>query len=717
MEFVHLSISLDHFKGFQYSPFMQNKSEIKSKIKELSNTIRKHDHAYYVLDQPLITDFEYDKLFSELQKLENEFPELTLETSPTQRVGGKAREGFSKRDHKTPMLSLQNSYSPEDITSFYDRVKKFAQTDEEIELFCEVKFDGLAMELVYQDNKFQYAITRGDGITGEDVSPNMKTVKSVPLELLTNKKIDLEVRGEVIMTKSSFLQLNEKQQELGNNVFANPRNAAAGSVRQLDHKITAERSLHIFCYAVGLHKGISFSKQSDLAEKLSKLGFSTISTVNIKDILEYNSNFESWSEDIRIQNSLKFANNLSCICKNAEEAISYYHFIQNIRHYLNFDIDGIVVKVNDISLQEELGMIARSPRWASAAKFQPEQAETTINDIIVQVGRTGAITPVAIMEPVDVGGVQVSNATLHNQDEIDRKDIRIGDRVIIQRAGDVIPEVVKVILEKRKKSSKEYLIPKQCPSCSTEVTKEEGEVVLRCPNPSCHAKLVEGLKHFVSRKAMNIDKLGDKIIEQLVENDLIQSFSDIFTLKEDALLELERQGKKSVQNLLNSIDKAKTTELHRFIFALGVRFVGEQTAKSLAKKFPDIRELFQANAEKLLQIDDIGPKVANSIVNTFSSKAFQKDILKMLELGVQPTAPTANSSDELSGKVFVITGTHPVGRNEIKDFIESKSGKVSGSVSKKTDYLVAGESAGSKLAKAQELGVAIINWEQLMNLQ
>lgn len=689
--------------------------KILSKIDNLRREIEKHDYSYYVLDKPTINDREYDKLYQDLVDLETKHPELVSDSSPTQRVAGSAREGFVKKEHRTPMLSLQNSYNPDDIVAFYERIKNFLKTDEQIELFCELKFDGLAMELVYEDAKLASAITRGDGLIGEEVLPNIKTMKQIPLRL--NKDIALfEARGEVIMKKSAFKELNEAQQEAGQNTFANPRNAAAGSIRQLDPQVTAKRKLGMFCYASGVVEGLTYSKQSELPKILDQLGLPAMQVGDFKSFAKDFSELNSMSDDKKQKLADKWSAQLSMTVKSPEEAIAYYEIINKIRTYLNFDIDGIVIKVNSLQLQDELGFVARSPRWANAAKFEPEQSVTKIKDIVVQVGRTGALTPVAIMEPVLVGGVTVSNATLHNQDEIDRKDVRIGDTVTIQRAGDVIPEVVEVLKDKRPKDSKAFLLPTKCPECETDVFKDEGEVVLRCHNPACGAKIKEGLKHFVSRKAMNVDKLGDKIIEQLVDNELINSFSDIYKLEEEALLALERQGKKSVENLLNSIKKSKTPELGNFLFSLGIRFVGEQTAKSLAQYYGNVESFLKATEEELLSIEDIGPKVEGSINEALSSQAFVNEIKELLNVGIKPKSPAKAESSDFQSLVFVITGTLPVARSEVKKYIENKGGKVSGSVSKKTDYLVLGEDAGSKLTKAQELGVKTLSWEELQQL-
>lgn len=666
--------------------------EYLEEIKQLINLIQQHDYNYYVLDKPSITDLEYDRLFAQLSQLEAEHPGLVQVDSPTQRVSGKAMDAFEKQAHRIPMLSLSNSYSPEDITDFRDRAQKFLNTQEDFEFYCEPKFDGLALELIYENGLLVGALTRGDGFTGENVLSNVKTIKSIPLRLRTQTPPALvEVRGEVLMFKEDFKSLNETQQENGEVVFANPRNAAAGSIRQLDPRICAERSLSFFAYACGAVEGMEWTSQSEMSSSFREWGLPTVS-----------------EQDSR----------LARIAKNTDDAISFYHFIESERQNLAFDIDGIVVKVNSFELQERLGFVARSPRWATAAKFNPEQGQTQIKDIAIQVGRTGALTPVAIMEPVKIGGVVISHATLHNQDEINRKDIRIGDWVVIQRAGDVIPEVVQVLTEKRHPSSKAFVIEPICPVCKQEAVKLENEVIFRCLNSLCPAKLKESLKHFVSRKAMNIEKLGDRLIETLVDNNLIHNFSDIYKLDRDKLQTLERQGEKSISNLLNSIDKSRKTQLPRFIYALGIRFVGEQTAKSLASHFHSLEHLLNAKDEELLEVEDIGPKVSASLLESLHNPKLRKEILELQKAGVviEDFKIQKSADQKLAGKKIVITGTLPRGRNEVKELIESNGGLVLSSVSKKADFVLAGEEAGSKLDKAQELGVAILDWVEFMKL-
>lgn len=662
----------------------------KKRHEELKKIITEHDYAYYVLDRPSISDYDYDMLFDELLKLEESESGLNIEDSPSQRVGGAPLEAFEKAPHRLPMLSLANSYSPEDIIEFDERVKKFLGSSAEIEYLCEPKFDGLSMELIYEQGRFVKALTRGDGTVGEDVTQNIRTIKSIPLKLHLKKAPDLfEVRGEVLMFKADFAKLNESQQENGQAPFANPRNAAAGTVRQLDSKISASRPLRFFAYALGATDGIQFSTQKEIEDYFAEHG---VPTVHLKH-----------PELVRL-------------CQGPQKVIEYYHFIEQVRPSLPFDIDGIVIKVNSLRTQDDLGLVARSPRWATAAKFKPEQAQTIVEDIVVQVGRTGALTPVAIMSPIKVGGVVVTNATLHNQDEVDRKDVRIGDTVLIQRAGDVIPEIVSVIHEKRPAHSHAFTMPLHCPACGSPVVKIEGEVVTRCVNPLCVAIVKETLKHFVARRAMNLDKIGDRLIETLVDQKMVTVFSDFYRLTREQILSLDRQGEKSADNILNSIENSKTPTLARFIFALGIRFVGEQTAKHLADHFLTIENLVNATEEELLQVPEIGPKVAKSVLSWISDKALVQEIHDLQKLGVKIVNPVRSTEGTLSGISFLITGTLPVKRDDAKDLIEKNGGKILGSVSSKLNYLVVGDDPGSKVEKAQGLGVKIISWDDLLKM-
>lgn len=684
---------------------LESKAPLISEINELRQTLEHHNYLYHVLDKPEISDYEFDQIFNKLLKLEKDHPELVSPDSPTQRVGGPALDFFNKATHREPMLSLQNTYSSDELFEFHERVQNFLKGEgKAYHYFCEPKFDGLAVELVYEQGKLVSAITRGDGVVGEDILSNIKTIQSIPMTLSSSKfniPAIFEVRGEVVIFKNDFLQLNEDIEAQGKAPFANPRNAAAGSLRQLDPKIAATRPLKFLAYAPGVIEGLKIESQEQF--------FELIRHFKIPNAMDLTS---------KLKLNLSLYENADSI----EKAVEYYANLEKNRKTLPFEIDGAVIKVNEFYLQDILGKVARSPRWATAGKFKPEQAETQIERIEVQVGRTGVFTPVAIMKPVRVGGVVISNATLHNQDEIDRKDVRVGDYVLIQRAGDVIPEVVEVLLSKRDPKSEPYKISYTCPSCQQQGEKVEGEVAIRCVNPICPSQRVESLKHFISRKAMNIDKLGAKIVERLLTEGLVMSFSDIYKLKKEQLLELERFGEKSVDNLIKSIEGSKNPTLDRFIYSLGIRFVGEQTAKALAKHYKNIDAFLKADMESLISIDDVGPKVAESIIATLATDEFQIEVQKLISNGVNiQTVAAAKANAEggvsFSGLVFVITGTLPVSRTDAANFIEARNGKVSSSVSKKTNYVLAGESAGSKLDKAVELGVNVISWEELQDLK
>lgn len=687
----------------------QDQAEAKRRIAELREQLHEHDYLYHVLDNPKISDFEYDKLFAELQSLENQFPALISPESPTQRVGATPIDKFQKKEHRRPMLSLQNSYSPEDIEAFDERVRKHLGASDAIEYFCEPKFDGLALELVYENGLLTAAITRGDGAVGEDVLSNIRTLKSIPLHLKGSRPPKLlEVRGEVIMFKKDFVALNEAQQEAGEQTFANPRNAAAGSLRQLDPRITATRKLRFFCYAPGAVEGLKVNSQAEWLKALGELGLPVLAQTKLRAI-------EALAE--KSAKAMKAPYPLVTEISGSADAIRYYHAIEALRRGLPFEIDGVVIKAASYTLQEELGTVARSPRWATAAKFKPEQAQTVIEEISVNVGRTGALTPLAIMSPTRVGGVTITNATLHNQSEIDRKDVRVGDTVIIQRAGDVIPEVVSVVLEKRPKNSKPFHLPKNCPTCGEPVVQIDGEIITRCVNQLCPAILVESLKHFISKRAMDIDKLGDKLIEQLVGAKLVGNFSDIYRLTKKDLLSLERQGEKSADNIFNSIQTSKNSSLARLLHGLGIRFVGEATARVLAEHFGSIDKIVEAAFEEFLEVPDVGPKVAESLFSTLHRGAIRKEIRSLLSLGVEAPGPSkTRTSTKLAGLTFVITGTLPMERNAVKDLILENGGQATSSVSKATSYLLAGEAAGSKLDKANSLGVQVIGWDEFQKL-
>lgn len=657
---------------------------------ELKALIRHHDYQYYVLDKPEISDYDYDQLYQELVELEAKNPKLDRSDSPTRRVGGTPLAAFRKADHRIPMLSLSNSYSPEDLLEFDQRVKKQLGSEKEIEYFAEPKFDGLALEIIYENGVFVRALTRGDGVTGEDVTQNVQTIRAIPLRLETKKPPQLlEVRGEALLFKSDFLNLNKTQEEAGESAFANPRNAAAGTIRQLDPKISASRPLRFFAYSIGAIEGVEFKTQEQMEDTFAEWGLPVAPT----------------------HNKL----NLKQTFKGIESVVDYYHEIEKIRKDLPFEIDGIVVKVNSITLQNDLGLVARSPRWATAAKYKPEQAVTKIEDILVQVGRTGVLTPVAKMIPVKVGGVTVTNATLHNMEELERKDVRVGDTVNVHRAGDVIPEIISVDLNKRSANSKPFKMPTKCPECSSPVEKIEGEVAHRCMNPLCPAVVRESLKHFVGRRAMNIEKVGDKLIDAFFEIGLVKTFSDLFKIERSDILSMERQGEKSAENILESIDRARKPTLPRFIFALGIRFVGEQTAKLLADHFGTIENFMSAEEADLVSVPEIGPKVAESILKSVKNSEFKKEIKRLVaELEIQ--APKRNLSGSLSGLSFLVTGTLPVKRDQATHEIEANGGKILSSVSSKLSYLVVGDDPGSKVEKARTLGVKMIDYAELQKM-
>lgn len=668
-----------------------SKAAVEAKHQLLKQKLVRFDHAYFVLDQPLIGDFEYDKLFKELREIEEAHPELDRTGSPTQRVGAAPLEAFTKVPHRLPMLSLTNSYSPDDLVEFDARVRKVLHTEGPIEYLCELKFDGLALELIYENGEFVRALTRGDGTVGEDVTQNVKTIRAIPLRLHTEEPPALaEIRGEVLMFKNDFVALNEHQDEMGLSIFANPRNAAAGTLRQLDSGIVAARPLRFFAYSSGQMEGIEFRTQQELEEQFLAWGLPVAGTV----------------KGVSLRKK----------ATGAAAVVEFYNDIEKLRYDLPFEIDGVVIKVNSIRLQNDLGIVARSPRWATAAKYKPQQSETLIENIIVQVGRTGALTPVAIMSPVKVGGVTITNATLHNIEELERKDVRIGDTVIIHRAGDVIPEIVSVNLEKRSAKSRVFKMPDHCPACAEPVTKAEDEAVLRCVNPLCTAVMKESLKHFVARRAMNIDKVGDKLIEAFFDAELVRKYSDLYKLKKDDILSLERQGEKSADNILKSIAKSKKTTLSRLIFAMGIRFVGEQTAKLLADHFSTAEKFLAAEDDELLKVPEIGPKVAENIRMALSNSQFQAEFKRLLKAGLEFEAPRRKAEGPLSGMSFLVTGTLPVKREQAHEFIENNGGKLLSSVSSKLSYLVVGDDPGSKVEKANSLGVKMISWDELQHL-
>ena len=662
---------------------------IQKQINDLRMQLNDHNYRYYVLDDPLISDSEYDQLFRELQKLETDNPNLITEDSPTRRVGAEPLSSFGSWTHRMPMLSLANAMNEDELAAFDTRVKKGLDTEKDLEYMAEPKLDGLAVELVYENGFFVNGSTRGDGITGEDITQNLKTITAIPLSLRKNGQKTpplLEVRGEVFITKDGFKKLNRNQEKEELSPFANPRNAAAGSLRQLDSKITATRPLSIYCYEAGRIDGISFDTHEDFLSTLKEWGFPV--NPEIQKV------------------------------KNAETMVAFHRNLEAKRDSLPYEIDGTVFKVNAINQRNALGIRSRSPRWAIAGKFKAQQATTLVQNIIPSVGRTGAVTPVARLEPVNVGGVVVTNATLHNQDEIDRKDVRVGDTVLIQRAGDVIPEVVKVIPAKRPPETKTYQLPTACPSCGQEVFRPEGEVVARCQNLSCPAQVKGRIEHFVSKGALDIDGFGEKLVDQLVDKKLILTVDDIFKLNFDDLVNLERMAEKSALNILTAIQDSKQTTFARFVYALGIRNVGAHLSKVLEKAFVgDIEKFMNAEEEELEAIDEVGPIVAETIT-TFLSNCTNTDVIEScLSLGIRLKKVEEPKSLLLQGKTFVFTGAlTQFSRNEAKEMTEAHGGKVSGSVSKNTDFVVAGPGAGSKLKKATELDIPVLSEAEFLDM-
>lgn len=663
--------------------------DIQTQINNLRKTLRQYEYEYHVLDNPSVPDSEYDRLFHQLKALELENPELVTADSPTQRVGAKPLSAFRQIRHEIPMRSLDNAFSDEEFYAFVKRIEdRLGKSSSPLAFCAEPKLDGLAVSILYVNGVLTQAATRGDGTTGEDITLNIRTVRNIPLQLLTdNPPARLEVRGEVFMPHEGFERLNEYALEHGEKTFANPRNAAAGSLRQLDPKITSKRPLVLNAYSVGIAEGVDLpSTHYERLQWLKSIGIPV-------------------NPEIRL-------------CHGAEEVLAFYHDIQNKRSELGYDIDGTVLKINDIALQNELGFISKAPRWAIAYKFPAQEELTVLNDVEFQVGRTGAITPVAKLEPVFVAGVTVSNATLHNGDEIARLDIAIGDTVIVRRAGDVIPQIIGVLRERRPENAKPIIFPTNCPVCDSQIIRIEGEAVARCTGGLfCAAQRKEALKHFVSRKAMDIDGVGGKLIEQLVDRELIHTPADLFKLDLTTLTRLERMGKKSAENALNSLEKAKHTTLARFIFALGIREVGEATALNLANHFKTLETLQNADFEQLQQVPDVGEVVANRIL-AFWREPHNVEVVKdLLEQGVHwETVEIKEVQDNpFKGKTIVLTGTlTQMGRNEAKALLQEMGAKVSGSVSAKTDFVIAGDSAGSKLTKAQELGVSIMAEEEFL---
>ena len=659
-----------------------DKKQAEKRIKELRKTVEYHAKKYYDEDKPEITDFEYDMMMLELRTLESQYPELITKTSLTQRVGGTVKEGFQKVEHEVPLQSLQDVFNFEEIEAFDERVKKQAEENEiqNPKYVVETKIDGLSAALEYVDGKFVRGATRGNGLVGEDVTENLKAVKTIPQEL--SEKINITVRGEVFISKKDFEKMNQEREENEEELFANARNAAAGSLRQLDSNITKKRPLDIYIFNVQKIEGKEFNSHFEELEYLSKLGF------NVNPVRIY--------------------------CDNIEEVKKAINKIGEDRESLTFGIDGAVVKVDDLKLREIMGTTSKVPKWAIAYKYPPERKETILKDIVCQVGRTGVITPMAILEPVKVAGSTISKTTLHNEDFIKEKGLKIGDTVIIQKAGDVIPEIVEAVISKRTGEEKDFEMPRVCPVCGAEAVREEGEAAVRCTGIECPAKLYRNLVHFVSREAMNIDGLGESIIGILLEKKMIANIADIYDLKFEDIASLKKNGKKFAQNLIDSINASKQNDLYRLITALGIRHVGTKAAKILAKRYENMDNLLEATIESLNQVEEIGPIVANSIREFFEQEQ-TNDLLKRLkEAGINMSRLKEDDGDDrFSGKTFVLTGTlEKYSREEASNLIEKFGGKTSSSVSKKTSYLLAGEDAGSKLTKAQSLGVQIISEEE-----
>jgi DNA ligase (NAD+) len=651
------------------------------RVKELHELLNQYSYEYYVLDKPSVPDAEYDRLMQELIQLEEQYPELKTPDSPSQRVGGEPLDVFEKVTHRTPMLSLGNAFNEQDLRDFDRRVRQ--AVGDNVSYVCELKIDGLAVSLRYENGVFVQGATRGDGTTGEDITSNLKTIRSLPLRLKQN--VSIEVRGEAYMPRKSFEALNAQKMELGEEPFANPRNAAAGSLRQLDPKIAAKRNLDIFVYGIANAAEIGITSHSEALNYLDELGFKT--------------------------------NPERKKCENIDEVINLLDDFLAKRADLPYDIDGVVIKVDSLEQQEKLGATAKSPRWAIAYKFPAEEVVTKLIDIELSVGRTGVVTPTAILEPVRVAGTTVQRASLHNEDLIREKDIKIGDFVVVKKAGDIIPEVVNVLVDKRTGEEREFSMPTHCPECESKLVRLDEEVALRCINPKCPAQIREGLIHFVSRDAMNIEGLGEKVVALLFKENLIEDVADLYQLKKEQLIQLERMGEKSATNLINAIEASKENSLERLIFGLGIRHVGAKAAKTLAQHFETMENLQNATFEQLVSIHEIGHKMAESIVTYFSKPEVKQLIEELRQYGVNMTykgpkpVEQADSDSYFAGKTIVLTGKlEQLTRNEAKAEIEARGGKVTGSVSKSTDLVIAGEAAGSKLTKAQELGIEI--WDE-----
>ena len=666
---------------------------IQNKITHLRTTLVHHEYQYHVMDAPEVPDAEYDRLMNELRELEAQHPELITPDSPTQRVGAAPLSAFEQVRHEVPMLSLDNAFDEATYLAFDKRVKDRLKTTDDITFCCELKLDGLAVSLLYEEGLLVQAATRGDGTTGENITANVRTIRAIPLRLKgENIPARVEVRGEVFMPQAGFEKLNEEARRSGNKVFANPRNAAAGSLRQLDPRITAKRPLTFFCYGFGLLEGGEMP-----ASHWQRL-----------------QQFKAWG--LPVSDRIR-------LCHSAEEVLEFYHQVEADRPTLGFDIDGVVIKVDSQQLQEQLGFVARAPRWAVAFKFPAQEQMTTVRDVEFQVGRTGAITPVARLEPVQVAGVMVSNATLHNADEIERLGLQIGDRVVIRRAGDVIPQVVGVVESERPQDTRAIVFPEHCPVCGSDVERVEGEAVTRCTGGLiCGAQRKEALKHFVSRRAMDVDGMGEKIIDQLVEKEYVKTPADLFRLSAGVLTGLDRMGPKSAQNVVDALNKAKQTTLARFLYALGIREVGEATAANLAAHFGELEKIMDADLDALIAVPDVGTVVASHLRNFMEEESNREVIRQLVEdIGIHWPAVEVIKPEEIdspfSGKTVVLTGSLTIlSRDDAKARLVALGAKVSGSVSKKTDLVIAGEAAGSKLAKAQELGIEVIDEAEMIRL-
>ena len=663
--------------------------EIENKIQDLRKKLNDHNYHYYVLSDPIISDSEYDELLRLLQDIEQKNPNLVTDDSPTQRVGAPPLDSFESLEHRIPMLSLENAMDSEELISYYNRTKKGLDIDTDIDFIAEPKLDGIGVELIYEEGHLKYGLTRGDGLKGENITQNLKTINAIPLSLRTNLRSApylLEVRGEVFMDKDRFKELNNYRSKNDLSIFANPRNAAAGSLRQLDSSITASRPLSIYCCEPGEIIGESFQTHKSFLDALTEWGFPV-------------------NNEISITNSI-------------DEIVNYHQTLEVKRNNLPYEIDGTVFKVNKIEYRNNLGLRSRSPRWAIAGKFKAEQVTSVVLDIIASIGRTGAVTPVARLKPVNVGGVIVTNATLHNQDEIDKKDVRIGDTVLVQRAGDVIPEVVKIIETKRPEKTEKYKLPSSCPECDKEIIRPKGESVARCHNLSCPAQIKGRIQHFISKGGLDIDGFGEKLVNQLVDKNLIRTFDDIFKLNFDDLVDLDRMAEKSAENIFASIEHSKKTTFARFVYALGIRNVGAHLSKVLESKFSsDLSKFKQATIKDLEEINEVGPIVAEAIVQFWSDESNIKIVEECLSYGIEFSQSSKQISQKFEGLSFVFTGTlRTLTRGNAKKTVESNGGRVNSSVSKNTDYVVAGESAGSKLEKAKSVGVKIISENEFMNL-